>query len=370
MRKVSWLVLSMLLALPGAQAQTPLEEEEIRQRRARFEQLLQEAKRNEIRPDAGRVNEAARSPETLWAFLVDPATVYDDRMRAAERAKDVLRPWQIPLLIAAKYDLAAEAWQHSWWRRAPDMPPATPMEPRLMFGLPWQPHTPPVAPGNTIAEWRRMPWPWQVERALQRIHIEVVATKGIDVVRDLPCASERDEHVVLSTLAYFPRTPETFGVWRNLIARRGDRIFTPSWYSDDHVARDHADWAAQAFAADISSAQRDLLGRIASQVGFMRKGEMPHTALLAVAKRIDELALDPGMHCQLAHAAAQLVQAADAPPFPPYPQFSELQQCHDFIADFHGWLETHREALERGAAAERVAIDTARARMEAVTLCR
>ena len=283
-----------------------------------------------------RVSAAAESPETLWALILDPATKAEDRMSAAEMAKDVLPPAYIPKLAAVQIALAEAATK--------------------------QP---------------------ELQRALDRVRIQTADARGIDVVRDLPCGTALEERVVLETLRRFPMTAETYGVVRNVVEPRPGDFFPrtlPDWWAyggDD-------EWhAAQAFIVELSRPQETdgrmfvtepiatvsrMMYDLERMIGRMRS-PFPHTAFLALADRIDN---EPqhGNECLLVHDAVRLLGIVDDTPLPREPSFGDAQSCRAALARFHDWLENHRGELEAGASAEIVGIVEARVRMNGVSLCR
>jgi hypothetical protein len=98
------------------------------------EETQMEAELNRINPNEARVLAAAKSPESLWALIIDPSTRCDDRMRAAEMASEILPPRYMAILTAARLELE------------------------------WQPPPEPMDDPTTLAELRRTPWPWQVQK--------------------------------------------------------------------------------------------------------------------------------------------------------------------------------------------------------------
>lgn len=389
LRRVALPMKPLLLALPllllaaSAGAQTTLAED-----------VRQEAERNRTLPDEARVSEAAKSPETLWALIIDPSTRYDDRMRAAEKAKDVLPPRYIAKQASAQLALEEERWKHQWWvRRGPVNALTTGPAPRLpetvartrVLGFEWVPPAEPLDYPTSLAELRRAPWPWQVERALERVEIPIGSARGFDVVRDLPCATYSDETVVLNTLKRFPMTAETYGVVRNALAPKPDSFLEsslPEWWA----YRQGDDWhAAQAFivamapknettgamvTSEAIATTSSILYGLEKMIQRMHDGPFPYTAFLALANRIDEEPLANGNDCLLAYDASRLVQVLDPPLVAAEPAFKNADGCRAWLADFHEWLRTHGGELEAGAAAERVPIANARSRMNQVSLCR
>lgn len=346
-----WLALSFLLAL------APVD----------WQAMREEARRNEIQPDTARVAAAARSPETLWAFLVDPDTFYDDRMAAAAKANSVLPPRYIGKQSAAQAELRYEAWKHRWWQRSPDAP--QPAIARVtLLGVEWQPPAEPLLPPRNLAEERKMPWPWQVDRALRQIYLPVRSESGFEAVQDLPCANGRDQEAIIRALQRFPRTAETYGVLRNIFEKNGGKTRILPWLADTSYDW----WATQAFVAELApAADYDMISVLAPVVGNMRAGapidtraSFPFTALLALASRIDDLALDPQNSEYLLSGKAALLQAVDVP------KFEAEHEPHEWMLGFHRWLETNRPALEAGAAAEADAVAAARERLHQVALCR
>jgi len=105
----------------------------------------------EIEPDQGRMVEVRRDPDALWAMILNPSTRYDDRMRAATMAKDILPPRFIPKFLAAKFALEEERWNHYWWvrpvtnimvRPAPHLPER--VASRVVLGFNWEPPPQPI----------------------------------------------------------------------------------------------------------------------------------------------------------------------------------------------------------------------------------
>lgn len=232
-----------------------------------LEQAREYERRTAIQPDLAKVSEAAKTPETLWAFLLDPMTTYDDRMAAAAKAAGILPPSYIAKKIAVEMELDTE-------------PPAV----RALDEL-------------TIEGLRQTPWPWQVQRALRKIWIDRGHATGYEIARELPCGTDFEAKVVIRTLGWFPMTAESYGLLLNVIGNR------------DEAFRQRASiW----------------LG----------------------------------------------MQVLDPPPFERDPKFADEGEVMAWMAEFHRWLESHRSELEKGAAAETIPIAAARARMDAVTLCR
>ncbi|MGZ5442232.1 MAG: hypothetical protein ACXW5U_05925 [Thermoanaerobaculia bacterium] len=299
--------------------------------------LLLFASTDEPGPTPARVSAAAKSPETLWALILDPATRDDDRMRAAEMAKDVLPPAYIPKLAAVQLALADAA------ARQPEL-----------------------------------------ERALDRVRIQTADAPGIDIVRDLPCGTQFEERVVLQTLRMFPMTAETYGVVRNVVDPRPGEFLPrtlPEWWT---YAGDDEWHAAQAFIVELSRPHETdgrmvisepiatvsrMMYDLERMIGSMRS-PFPHTAFLALANRIDNEPQHDGNECLLIHDAARLVRIVDDAPLPREPSFGDMQTCRAGLARFHDWLEKHRGELEAGASAEIVAFEEARVRMNGISLCR
>ena len=320
------------------------------------EEAQMEADLNRINPNEARVLAAAESPESLWALIIDPSTRYDDRMRAAELAGEILPPRYMAILTAARLELEQQ-------------PPPEPMD------YP-----------TTLAELRRTPWPWQVERALESVEIATADARGIDIVDGMRCASFLEERVIMETIQQFPMTAETYGVVRNMLAPRPahfGRLLPSGW-----TYRSGDDWyAAQAFIAELASQPdppvmiiTELIASISRTQFSLEKmiqkmrdspdGPFPYTAFLALATRIAEEPLVEGNECGAAYDAARLVQVLDHPPVEEEPPFGTVDGCRTWLREFRDWLQSHRGELEAGAAAEFTAIADARARMNQVSLCR
>ncbi|HET8775710.1 MAG TPA: hypothetical protein VFP80_18055 [Thermoanaerobaculia bacterium] len=283
----------------------------------------------------------AMPPETLWALLVDPATPAEDRMRAAEAAKDVLPPEYIPKLAAARLRLDE--------LNKPDP---------------------------------------ELKQALQRVTIPAGDAQGYAIVRDLPCGANFEERVILETLRKFPMTAEAYGVVRNIVAPRPADFIPrgmPEW---TFAGAD--DWhAAQAFIVDLSPPHETDGNMVFSEpiltisqrmydlermLRRMRPSDtsrpVPYTAFLALANRIVHEPIHDHNECLLLHDAGRLAQVADDPPLPAEPRFGSPQECRPALDRFRDWLESHRGELEAGAAREAAQVEEARAKMNRVSLCR
>lgn len=312
-----------------------------------IEQAREYERRTAIQPDMVKVSEAAKTPETLWAFLLDPMTTYDDRMAAAAKAAGILPPSYIAKKIAVEMELDTE-------------PPAI----RALDEL-------------TIDGLRQTPWPWQVQRALRKIWIDRGHATGFEIARELPCGTDFEANVVIRTLGWFPMTAESYGLLLNVIGNR-DEAFRQSasiWLGDlaRRRSNDERFWANQALVAKLApTADRDWVWQLSRIVPAMRekKGPMPFTAFLAVADRMEELVLQGDNRYWIVRDAPELMQVLDPPPFERDPKFNSEDEVMAWMAEFHRWLESHRSELEKGAAAETIPIAAARARMDAVTLCR
>lgn len=382
---LAWLLLVIPVAAQRAEAQ-PVESEE---KSRKVAELLERARRMVPQPDARRVSEAASTPETLWAFLIDPSTSYDDRMGAAEKAKTLLPARYLPVLIAAQKELQWESFHHLWWQGSPASGSPAAAARTTILGFEWQPPAEPVERPKDLASLRRMPWPWQVQQAL-RWELDPGDAKAMDIVRDLPCRTALEQDVIASAVTHFIMTAETYGVLRNLLARNEGLYPTYGrWFGDiSYTPEDEQHWwATQAFLAERVT-DLDSLHTLSRAAGTMRtqdgpgaprakvrrservRGPVPYTLFLAVAKGIEQHAVRSENHCRLASYASHLVQALDAPPFEAEPRLEDEQQCFTWMANFQRWLDSRREELEAKAAAERAAIAAARVRMEEVTLCR
>lgn len=376
------LALAMILALSAGAQESSV------QARARIKAAIELERRSAIQPDLARVEEAARSPETLWAFVIDPATPYDDRMAAAERAALTLPPSYLAKKIAAEEELRRESWSHDWWRPVPKSPQHTSRpagETITILGVRWETPAGPIDPPTTIEALRRMPWPWQVQQALVRdVRVSTGNARGYDVVRDLPCTSELEETVIRHTLTSFPMTAESYGVLGNIALKHRGQTWMS--FGDVGYARGEEEhwWATQALVVSLADRDPDIIDKLIPIVSNMRNGirghasgtstnalprkewgPVPWTAFLALADRIDEGVVRGEHEWRLAFQAIRLVQALDDPPFA-----IDRQVDVDVLGIFHRWLEDHRSELEAKAAAEREAIAAATARMQAVTLCR
>jgi hypothetical protein len=359
------------------------------------EEAQMEADLNRINPNEARVLAAAKSPESLWAFIIDPSTRYDDRKRAAEMASEILPPRYMAILTAARLELEQQNGHH-WWvypepRNVFTNEPVRELPERVektrVLGFEWQPPPEPMDNPTTLAELRRTPWPWQVERALESVEIATGDAPGIDIAQGLRCASPLEERVMMQTIQQFPMTAETYGVVRNLLAPRPaphiGRMLPSAW-----SYRSGDDWyAAQAFIAALAPQNDPPIMIITEPIGSISRTlfsleqmiqkmrdspdePFPYTAFLALAKRIDEEPLAEGNECGAAYDAARLVQVLDHPPVEETPPFGTVDGCRTWLREFHEWLQIHRAELESGAAAEFTAIADARSRMNQVSLCR
>ncbi|MEA2491165.1 MAG: hypothetical protein QOH21_2957 [Acidobacteriota bacterium] len=299
-------------------------------------------------------DEAAQSPEALWALLTDPSTSYDDRMLAAERAKDVLPPRYLSKQIAIQVEF----------------------QDRQIATMDVEP--------VTIEERREAPWRWQLAQALKRVDIPIGSANAMDVVGDLPCTTQREEWVIERTLRRFPMTAETYGVIRNMVAPRPE-YFMEMELPEDFTYREGDDFfAAQVLIADLASSYvpagwftteirpitSPTLYSLENMLLSMRS-PFPYTAFLALADRIEKAADENQLGRLLAYDAARLVQVLDDPPIEAVPpQFADRNACAAWLEEFHQWMQSNEGKLAAGAAQEQAAIDAARARMNRVTLCR
>lgn len=357
--------------------------------------LLSEPDENRINPDETRVNEAAKSPEALWTFIIDPATRYDDRMLAAERAKDVLPARYVAKQIAAQVALEHERWNHHWWSST--RPSGAVVAPervvkRQLLGFDWVPPSERMEYPVSLSQFRAAPWPWQLDRALQRVKIPVDSGVGMDIVRDLPCAVHKDESVIERTLLRFPMTAESYGGIRNIVAPRPE-MFLESGLPAGWSYREVDDWfGAQAFIVELAPANHttgafvitelipmtsSMLFDLEKMIVHMRNSpdgssreRFPYTAFLALAHRIDDVPISDGNECLLAYDAARLVQVLDEPLVGREPDFAGPEACRTWRTQFHDWLVNHEAELATGAAGERELFEDARRRMLAVSLCR
>lgn len=297
---------------------------------------------------------AAPPDEALWSVLTDPSTSYDDRMLAAERAKDVLPPRYLPKQIAIQVEF----------------------QDRQIATMDVEP--------VTLEERRAAPWRWQLAQALKRVHIPVEPANAMEIVGDLPCTTQREEWVIERTLRHFPMNAETYGVIRNMVASRPEYFFETELPEGFSYREGDDFFAAQAFIADVASNHKagaraiteilptssDMLYGLENMLLRMRS-PFPYTAFLALADRIDNVTGEEHRGCPLAYDAARLVQVLEHPPIElEPPQFKDQNACDAWLEEFHEWLQSHEGQLAAGAAQEQAAIDAARTRMNRVTLCR
>ncbi|HEX6099515.1 MAG TPA: hypothetical protein VF432_24590 [Thermoanaerobaculia bacterium] len=285
---------------------------------------------------------AQPSPEELWAVIVNPATPSAERARLVVQARDILPPEYIPRLVKARL----------------------------------------------ARDYLHVPQP-DMLAVLGGVEISPRNADGYTIVRDLPCQTYFDAHVIIESLRQFPMTAETYGVIRNAVLSREDEYLQrdlPQWWT--YAGTD--DWhAAQAFIVELSTVVEpegatfitELIVTISRKIFDLGRmlakmhppgsdGPFPYTAFLAMADRIEREALHAENPCPPVYDAFHLLQITGDSPFPEQPQFHSAPSCTAGLERFRAWLKEHRDTLEAGSAMEAAAVAEARARMNRVSLCR
>lgn len=266
----------------------------------------------ETRADLAKVDEALRTPEQLWHFVIAPETAWADRIVAAERG--TLPMSFLPRWAAVDRELAAEEAVHGWnmdrfVRRNSQMfyVPRAPFRgshARTVLGHDWTLPADVFDEPLTYDEKAAAPWPWQVRQAIAVLGLKFFdlarADEFWDVAVTLPRSSVEDA-------ANFYRLTERFAtlarrvdrrviaVWREIGLRQGDFIALRPELSQAFVAIGMsraggqyrygevmlADWAEAWTGREIP-----LLAR------HLRALSAPPIAVEVLARRIDELAAE------------------------------------------------------------------------------
>jgi hypothetical protein len=365
--------------------------------------LEQEALKTHTSP---ALEKALLSSKTLWAFVIDPETTYQDRMAAATRGASALSPEDLHLLWDAMAEvetlptgmtappcdyLRSAQVRPDMWVTGRSLPSGATLQ--VVLGreirMPDKKADFPV----TAEERERSPWLWQLARALPILFDNVnryygdagryplrvkaawdwpipVPTKGPEYAQD-SLALATWERIFIRSRALTQWAPHDVLLLRSVLRMaldNGNRLVSDgsnvealqAWGKDSY----HFEELAHAGQIVILEKTKwvDLAGQVAFQVAQLARSETspyaPHlvpmktaTAILAIGRWATDGNIDPWTRYQFVGSICKIVDdpscAAGELREPEDPKLSEEMKS------FEAWFEKMRPSLEQQAAAER-----------------
>ncbi|MCE9637988.1 MAG: hypothetical protein K8T90_19990 [Planctomycetes bacterium] len=382
--------------------------------RARYDQLSRpHDAQTSVRDLRGRTHDAIRralvSSAELITFVTAPETPFADRAAAALQGAATFDPGDVPRLLRALGDLRAEERVHRWGLRpnptealyVPDPRPWPGVVARLrewsdaertrtILGHAWRAPTTVTAwfpDTDDAAECAAAPWPLQAKIALKLLlrsaapKMDVQEEAWLDAAFRIPCGTD-DEALLFVEAAQAVThhvTPRVLARYRALVTdarfpESARRVLSSVGESSRLALHAAPETVAQFQVLLIDALTGPHDERIRREAAFQvprvreRWGGSRHPECATLILLLSRRGLDPAdtdewarLYCFLFPAC----RALDAPPFVTDDRMDPAGAA-ERIAAYRTWFDAHRGDLELRAAAERPALDAARARLLAL----
>lgn len=326
---------------------------------------------------------ARRDPWSLWSFVIDADTPYDQQRAVVLRLEGFPLPLVGPL-HRALIELEREQELHGWGLRQHPLDclvrpgwlggVAGSGQPRTILGQPW---TPPAERSPYPLTWEEeaaAPWPWRVQRTLERWREAAIpfgmhggaADRWLDACLALPLETPDDALVFVraSQGSTHWQTRKTLARWRRIAldprSREAAELVgvrlgeTHRLCPDERVreachlvAEDILRWSPHGrVRLEVAGRLRDLVDR--SEAG---RGPLPIGAILAACNRaIDSVSGTPR---ERIYYATGVCDAVDDPPLGRIVEGNDSAiQSH--LDDFALWVPAFRASAQHDAGREAI----------------